>query len=152
MPKKNNNSTESEKRLGEYLRLMEEENLHELEISDGTYQVKLVRQPRAPMVSMAMPAAPAAASPAPAPEKEPEPGTVVRSPLAGIFYRARSPQSPPFVNVGDRVNAQQTLCIVEAMKVMNEISAGADGTIAKILVENGKAVESGQPIFQLTPS
>jgi acetyl-CoA carboxylase biotin carboxyl carrier protein len=78
-----------------------------------------------------------------------EDGTPVKAPIAGVFYRARSPQSPAFVNVGDSVTSEQPMCIIEAMKVMNEIIAGASGRVEKILVENGKPVEAGQMLFIL---
>lgn len=76
----------------------------------------------------------------------------INSPIVGIFYSAQSPESPAFVSVGIRVNKGQVLCIVEAMKLMNEIESDTDGTIAKILVENGQPVEYGEPLFLVDPS
>jgi acetyl-CoA carboxylase biotin carboxyl carrier protein len=133
--------------LNEYLRFMEEKNLHELEIKDGDFHVKLVRQSRTPTIAdlshHSAPSKPKADKPVV------EDGTPVKAPIAGVFYRARSPQSPAFVNVGDSVTSEQAMCIIEAMKVMNEIVAGASGRVEKILVENGKPVEAGQTLFIL---
>jgi acetyl-CoA carboxylase biotin carboxyl carrier protein len=97
-------------------------------------------------------AAPAAAAAAPKAEAKPDkPGVLVTSPFVGTFYRAPSPDSPPFVDVGSKVKKGQTLCIVEAMKLMNEIEAEADGTVAEILVQNATPVEFGEPLFRIVP-
>jgi len=98
----------------------------------------------APVPAVA-PAAPAAEA-APAAPAEPE-GTVVKSPMVGTFYSASAPGNPPYVQVGSSVKAGDTLCIIEAMKLLNEIEAESAGTIKKILVENGSPVEFGQPLF-----
>jgi acetyl-CoA carboxylase biotin carboxyl carrier protein len=136
--------------LAEYLKFMEEKNLHELEIRDGETHIKLVRQSKQPIYEPLLHAAPAkAVSPKKEEKPTPEEGVPVKSPLAGVFYRARSPQAPAFVNVGDNVTAEQPLCIIEAMKVMNEIVAGNFGRVVKILVENGKPVEANQTLFIL---
>ncbi|HUL59240.1 MAG TPA: acetyl-CoA carboxylase biotin carboxyl carrier protein [Anaeromyxobacteraceae bacterium] len=100
--------------------------------------------------------APVAAPPAPAaakaePKKDDKPGTVVNSPFVGTFYRAPSPDSPPFVEMGTKVKKGQTLCIVEAMKLMNEIESEADGTVAEIFVQNATPVEFGEPLFRIVP-
>ena len=92
----------------------------------------------------AAPAAPAAAPAAPAAEPE---GNVVKSPMVGTFYSAPAPGNPPYVQVGSTVKAGDTLCIIEAMKLLNEVEAESAGTIKKILVENGTPVEFGQPLF-----
>ncbi len=93
---------------------------------------------------------PAAAPAAPKAEKPAEkPGTLVTSPFVGTFYRAPSPDSPPYVDVGTKVKKGQVLCIVEAMKLMNEIEAEVSGTVVEIFVKNGKAVEYGQKLFRL---
>ena len=76
----------------------------------------------------------------------------INSPIVGIFFSAQSPESPPFVTVGSRVTKGQVLCIVEAMKLMNEIECDTDGTIAKVLIENGQPVEYGEPLFLVDPS
>ncbi len=100
--------------------------------------------------------APVAAAPAPAAPKADakaadKPGTLVNSPFVGTFYRAPSPESPPFVEVGAKVKKGQTLCIVEAMKLMNEIESEVDGTVAEILVQNATPVEFGEPLFRIVP-
>jgi acetyl-CoA carboxylase biotin carboxyl carrier protein len=99
--------------------------------------------PQAPAPAAAAPAAPAAAA------KADKPGTIVTSPFVGTFYRSPSPESPPYVEVGTPVKKGQVLCIVEAMKLMNEIEAEADGKVAEILVPNGTPVEFGQPLFRI---
>jgi len=105
-------------------------------------------------VSAPVPApAPAAAAPAPKAEAKAadKPGVLVNSPFVGTFYRAPSPESPPFVELGAKVKKGQTLCIVEAMKLMNEIEAEVDGTVAEILVQNATPVEFGEPLFRVVP-
>jgi acetyl-CoA carboxylase biotin carboxyl carrier protein len=101
-----------------------------------------------------------ALAPAPAPAAAPakgeakaadKPGTIVNSPFVGTFYRAPSPDSPPFVDVGAKVKKGQTLCIVEAMKLMNEIESEVDGTVAEIFVQNATPVEFGEPLFRIVP-
>jgi acetyl-CoA carboxylase biotin carboxyl carrier protein len=103
---------------------------------------------------------PVALAPAPAPAAAPakgeakaadKPGTIVNSPFVGTFYRAPSPDSPPFVEVGAKVKKGQTLCIVEAMKLMNEIESEVDGTVAEIFVQNATPVEFGEPLFRIVP-
>lgn len=94
--------------------------------------------------------APAAAAPAAeAEEPEQKPGHIVTSPFVGTFYRAPSPEAPPFVDLGQTVQKGQTLCIVEAMKLMNEIEAEVSGKVAEIFVENGEPVEFGEPLFRI---
>jgi len=110
----------------------------------------------APVVAALAPvAAPGQAAAAPAakgePKKDDKPGTLVNSPFVGTFYRAPSPESPPFVDVGAKVKKGQTLCIVEAMKLMNEIESEVDGTVAEILVPNATAVEFGEALFRIVP-
>lgn len=106
-----------------------------------------------PMASREQPAAAPAPAPAAAPAKsanEPEAGiSIIKSPMVGTFYRASSPESEPFVDIGSTVTETSTVCIIEAMKVMNEIQAETRGKIVEILVENGKAVEYGQPLFKV---
>lgn len=106
-----------------------------------------------PMVTMAAPAAaPVAAAPAPAaaPSASTDPvGPTVNSPMVGTFYRSAAPGEKSFINIGDPVDENTTVCIIEAMKVMNEIKAEARGTIARVLVEDGKPVQYGQPLFEL---
>jgi len=100
----------------------------------------------APTPAAAAPAASAAPAPA---AKADMPGTVVTSPFVGTFYRAASPESPPYVEVGAVVKKGQVLCIVEAMKLMNEIEAEVEGKVAEVLVQNGTPVEFGQPLFRI---
>jgi acetyl-CoA carboxylase biotin carboxyl carrier protein len=113
----------------------------------------------APTVVHAAPVSAPVPAPAPAAPAAPKadakaadkPGVVVNSPFVGTFYRAPSPESPPFVDVGAKVKKGQTLCIVEAMKLMNEIEAETDGTVAEIFVQNASPVEFGEPLFRIVP-
>jgi acetyl-CoA carboxylase biotin carboxyl carrier protein len=146
--------------------LVSESNISELEITEADGKVRIVKSDRAtglpmaaaplvaaPMVGQPMaPAAAAAVATAGAPAAESaaaaqETGHVVRSPMVGTFYRASSPGAKPLVEVGTAVKEGDPVCIIEAMKIMNEIDADRAGTIAKILVENGQAVEFDQPLF-----
>ena len=102
-------------------------------------------------VAVAVPAAPPPAA-APRAEKAEKPGTLVTSPFVGTFYRAPSPDSPPYVDVGTKVKKGQVLCIVEAMKLMNEIEAEVEGVVAEVLVQNATPVEFGQPLFRVEPA
>ena len=143
--------------------LVSESNISELEITEAEGKVRIVKagygvpttmmmQPAGQMMmapAAQSQAAPAdAASAAPAAEAPAAPaGHVVKSPMVGTFYRSASPGSKPFVEVGAAVKEGDPICIVEAMKIMNEIEADKSGTITQILVENGQAVEYGQPLF-----
>jgi acetyl-CoA carboxylase biotin carboxyl carrier protein len=119
----------------------------------GTTQVIHHAAPVAAAPVAAAPAATAAAAPAAAPAKPADkPGHVVTAPLVGTFYRSPSPESPPFVEVGAVVKKGQVLCIVEAMKLMNEIEAEVGGRVAEILVQNATPVEFGQPLFRIEPA
>ncbi len=120
--------------------LLREEGLSELTLVEGERRITLRRE---------LPAA-GTGQPPPAPSRE-EGGHVIRSPLVGTFWRRPNPDSPPFVEVGDRVEEGQTLCIIESMKVMNEIRADVGGVVEEILVEDGSPVEYGQPLFRLAP-
>ncbi|ABC37969.1 acetyl-CoA carboxylase biotin carboxyl carrier protein [Burkholderia thailandensis] len=151
------------RKLKTLIDLVSESGISELEVTEGEGKVRIVKnappvyvQPSAgfaPQVSAPAPvltvptegagaAAPAAAPAAAAPQ-----GHVVTSPMVGTFYRAPSPGADPFVQVGDTVKEGQTLCIIEAMKLLNEIESDKAGVIKEILVENGQAVEYGQPLF-----
>lgn len=114
----------------------------------GTYVTQLAPAPTAPSLGPAAPAAPSV-PPAPAEAASDERFEFVTSPFVGTFYRAPSPDAPPFVETGSSVREGQTLCIVEAMKLMNEIEADVAGVIAEVLVENGKPVEFGQKLFRI---
>jgi acetyl-CoA carboxylase biotin carboxyl carrier protein len=151
------------RKLKTLIDLVAESDISELEVTEGESKVRIVKsgapaaqgqivmmQPQGQAMAAAAPAAPAALSAAPAPaESAPaEPaGHVVKSPMVGTFYRSSAPGSPPFVEIGSVVKEGDTLCIIEAMKLLNEIDADASGTIRQILVENGQAVEFGQPLF-----
>ena len=141
------------RKLKKLIDLVQESGIAELEITEGEEKVKIVKG-GAVNVS-APPVAPAslpAAAPAPLGPAEPEPGQeghVVKAPMVGTFYRSSSPDAKPFVEVGQAVKEGDTICIIEAMKLMNEIEADASGVVKAILVENGQPVEYGQPLFIL---
>jgi acetyl-CoA carboxylase biotin carboxyl carrier protein len=140
--------------------LVSESNISELEITEAEGKVRIVKSGSAPVAQMA-PVAAAAPPPAiatrsavaqataeVAPQSAPEEsGHLVRSPMVGTFYRSSSPGAKPLVEVGVAVKEGEPICIIEAMKIMNEIDADKAGTITKILAENGQAVEFGQPLF-----
>lgn len=137
------------------IQLLQESELAEIEIRDGEESVRLSRAstvtaaPAAPAVAVAAPP-PTSPEPAPAAEQAPpaQPeGEQVTSPMVGTFYAAPSPTSPAFVKVGDRVNAGDVLCVIEAMKTMNHIESEYSGEVAAVLVENSEPVEYGQPLF-----
>ncbi|HSU44244.1 MAG TPA: acetyl-CoA carboxylase biotin carboxyl carrier protein [Casimicrobiaceae bacterium] len=143
------------RKLKTLIDLVETSGIAELEIQEGEERVRITRtvvqtpQPLMyhPQHQLPMPA-PAAIAAVPEPAVPPaEEGHTVKSPMVGTFYRCASPGAAPFVEVGDTVAQGDTLCIVEAMKLMNEIEADAGGTIKAILVENGQPVEFGQPLF-----
>ncbi len=143
------------KEIKEILELLKGSDVSELEVARGENVLKVRRGPPAEV----RPAPPAPAPPPPAPagespraEKAPPPKANTKeivSPIVGTFYRAPAPDASPFVEVGSRVTKGQVLCIVEAMKIMNQIESDAGGTIAAILVENGQPVAYGQPLFHI---
>ena len=149
------------RKLKTLIDLVSDSNVSELEITEAEGKVRIVKgQPAVVQVAAApavvaaaaapaIAAVPAAAAPAPAPAAAPaEPaGHAVKSPMVGTFYRASSPGAKPFVEVGQQVKAGDTICIIEAMKILNEIEADKAGTSSKILCENGQAVEYGQSLF-----
>jgi|SRR5882672_4785524 len=147
------------RKLKKLIDLVQESGIAELEITEGEEKVKIVKggvvaMAAAPVAAMvapteARPVAPAAA-PAGAPEGEAgQEGHVVKAPMVGTFYRSASPDAKPFVEVGQAIKEGDTICIIEAMKLMNEIEADASGSVKAILVENGQPVEYGQPLFIL---
>jgi acetyl-CoA carboxylase biotin carboxyl carrier protein len=147
------------RKIKKLIELLEESNVYEIEIKEGEEAVRISRGGATP-VAYAAPApvaAPAAAAPAPAvapaaiaPAAEPEvSGHAVKSPMVGTHYRSPAPGSKAFVEVGQKVNAGDTICIVEAMKMMNQIEADKSGTIGAILVEDGEAVEFDQPLVTI---
>jgi len=149
------------RKLKTLIDLVSESNISELEITEADGKVRIVKsdgsvvglpmvapqvmQPVMQATPSAMPVAAAAAPVAAAPAVET--GHVVKSPMVGTFYRASGPNAKPFAEVGQAIKEGDAICIIEAMKIMNEIDADKSGTITKILVENGQAVEFGQPLF-----
>jgi acetyl-CoA carboxylase biotin carboxyl carrier protein len=141
--------------------LLEEKNLASFELETEGFKIKISRNAPAPV-----PAAPAAPAAAPAtlvpggePAASPEAAAridktlhMITSPMVGTFYRAPDPTAAPFTDVGDTVKKGQTLCIVEAMKLMNEIESDVDGTVVEVFAENAKPVEFGQKLFAIRPS
>lgn len=145
------------RKLKTLIDLVSESNVSELEITEAEGKVRIVKSNGVPMMmhqpGMTMVAAPtmaaapiAAAAAAPSVAAEPA-GHAIKSPMVGTFYRSSSPGSPPFVEIGTVVKEGETVCIIEAMKILNEIEADKSGTVTKILSENGQAVEYGQPLF-----
>ena len=146
------------RKLKKLIDLVQESGIAELEITEGEEKVKIVKGGVVSMapVPVAAMAAPVEARPAPvaAPAAGPEgeagqEGHVVKAPMVGTFYRSPSPDAKAFVEVGQAIKEGDTICIIEAMKLMNEIEADASGTVKAILVENGQPVEYGQPLFIL---
>ncbi|MBZ8141943.1 acetyl-CoA carboxylase, biotin carboxyl carrier protein [Rubrivivax gelatinosus] len=143
------------RKLKTLIDLVSESNISELEITEAEGKVRIVKGGVAAVamapVAAAAPAAPApvAAAPSaaePAAPAEPE-GKVIKSPMVGTFYRASSPGAKPFADVGTQIKEGEPVCIIEAMKIMNEIEADCSGRILRILCENGQPVEFGQPLF-----
>jgi len=149
------------KTLRSLIKLMVDNDLSELDLRDGDETVAMKRAGHgAPVVMAPAPAAaPAAAAPAAAPAPAPasapaaaDEGPAVESPMVGTFYTSSDPDSPPFVNVGDTVGPDTVVCIIEAMKVFNEVKAGVSGVVERVLVENAQPVEFGQRLFAIKPS
>jgi acetyl-CoA carboxylase biotin carboxyl carrier protein len=146
------------RKLKTLIDLVSESNISELEITEADGKVRIVKADPAAAIAMqpvyaAAPAAPLAAPQAMAPTAAApaaapvETGHIVKSPMVGTFYRASSPNAKPFADVGQQVKEGEAICIIEAMKIMNEIEADKSGTITKVMCENGQAVEFGQPLF-----
>jgi len=148
------------RKLKTLIDLVSESGISELEVNEGEDRVRIVNAGSPapagqvvytnPAPAQAIQAAPAASAPAPATAVEApvaETGFVAKSPMVGTFYRAPNPESPNFVNIGDTVKVGQTLCIIEAMKLLNEIESEKAGVIKEILCENGQGVEFDQPLF-----
>jgi acetyl-CoA carboxylase biotin carboxyl carrier protein len=147
--------------INRIIKVLEDKNLAQFELEVEGFKIKIARSAPAPVP-------PPAASPTPAPRAAGsasaaaqaaseaaaagQPGVhYVTSPMVGMFYRAPAPNSPPFVEIGEPVHKKQTLCIIEAMKLMNEIECDFDGIVKEIFVENGKPVEYGQKLFSIVP-
>jgi acetyl-CoA carboxylase biotin carboxyl carrier protein len=147
--------------LKEILRILEEQDITEFELEQDGVKLRVCRRSTAasalaaaaPHVTTVTPGGPAPAPPAagaaPPPEEVEADGTVVRSPIVGTFYRSPDPNSPAFVSVGDSVKVGQVLCIIEAMKLMNEIESEMAGEVARIHPENGQPVQYGDPLFTI---
>lgn len=159
------------KQIKNLLSLIAESGVNEVYIEEGDFKIKVKKHSDtiqhvghaaapAPIATVEIPAARPAAAPAPAPTSTPQApaaeskskGTIIKSPIVGTFYTAPSPDAKPFVSVGDTVSAGDALCIIEAMKIMNEIESDVSGTITKILVKNGQPVEFDQPLFEVDPA
>mgnify|MGYP001827380073 CR=1 FL=1 len=144
------------RKIKKLIELLEDSSLTEIEIIEGEESVRLARggmaqampMPAAPALAAAPVAAtPAAAEPAEEPEDQIPEGEAVLSPMVGTFYGASSPEADPFVTLGQRVGVGDTLCIIEAMKMFNQIESDVSGTVVAILAENGQPVEYDQPLF-----
>jgi len=149
------------RKVKKLIELLEESGIAEIEIHEGEESVRISRgstvaAPQAISVTTPPVAAPAAVPPVNTPTSVPETtatddyaneGHVVTSPMVGIFYTSPSPEEPLFVEIGQSVKSGEVICIIEAMKIMNQIESDADGKLVKVLVENGDAVEYGQPLF-----
>ncbi|HEB78118.1 MAG TPA: acetyl-CoA carboxylase biotin carboxyl carrier protein [Methylothermaceae bacterium] len=152
------------RKIKKLLELLEESSIAEIEIHEGEESVRITRVsqtqqtivqvPASELQPAQAPAAPQPQAPQPAESEAPQPepekelkGHVVRSPMVGTFYRAPAPGAKPFVEVGQHVNVGDTLCIIEAMKILNQIEADKSGVVTKILVEDGQPVEYNQPLF-----
>jgi acetyl-CoA carboxylase biotin carboxyl carrier protein len=140
------------RKVKKLIELLEESGIAEIEIREGEESVRISRHGAAPMImqapaAMQAPAPAAVAAPAVAAAEAVPVGHMVKSPMVGTFYRSSNPGAKPFVEIGQRVSVGETLCIIEAMKMLNQIEADAAGEIAAILVENGQPVEFGQPLY-----
>jgi acetyl-CoA carboxylase biotin carboxyl carrier protein len=148
------------RKLKTLIDLVAESGISEIEVTEGEDKVRIVKNAPVPtqaavpvytqpmqLPAVAAPLAPAAPAAPAAAAPEPSSGTFVKSPMVGTFYRSPSPGASPFVEIGQAVKLGDTLCIIEAMKLLNEIEAEVAGTIKECLVENGQAVEYGQPLF-----
>jgi acetyl-CoA carboxylase biotin carboxyl carrier protein len=151
------------RKVRKFIELMNEHDLSEIDLRQGDQRIRLRRGPETvtvattPTAAFASTGAPLASHGAPAQSKPgaaaPDDGTLsIRSPMVGTFYSAASPDSPPFVKVGDQVGPETTVCIVEAMKVFNEIPAECSGRIVAILAQSGDPVEFNQPLFRVEPT
>jgi acetyl-CoA carboxylase biotin carboxyl carrier protein len=144
------------KRIRRLVELMNEHELSEVDLRQGEQRIK-IRKGHEPVYTSgpapapaAAPAAATASAPGASPAKAEDANlAVVKSPMVGTFYTSSSPDTPPFVKVGDHVGASSTVCIIEAMKVFNEIPAEVSGQVVAVLVENGEPVEFGQPLFKV---
>lgn len=141
------------RKLKTLIDLVSESNVSELEITEAEGKVRIVKSSGAPLVmqqpAMAIQPASAPVAPVALPVEALPAGHSVKSPMVGTFYRSASPGSKPFIEIGSAVKEGETICIIEAMKILNEIEADKSGTITRILCENGQAVEYGQSLFMI---
>jgi len=146
------------KAIKQVVEMMKRSEISEFEIEEEGFKLRLSRKngetqiihAAAPLAVAPAPVAAPAAAPAAAAAPVDEPGiSIVKSPMVGTFYTAASPESPAFAKIGTKVGADSIVCIIEAMKVMNEIQSELSGTVTEVLVENGDAVEYGQPLFKV---
>jgi acetyl-CoA carboxylase biotin carboxyl carrier protein len=136
------------RKVKKLIELLEESDVAEIEIHEGEESVRISRTSHVAATVAAAPVAAPATAPAAAAEPEEEPkGHVIRSPMVGTFYRASSPGAKPFVSEGEAVTKGETLCIIEAMKILNQIESDKSGKVIEILVENGQPVEYNQPLM-----
>ncbi len=142
------------RKIKKLINIISSSDIAELEVTEGEYRIRMTRYSTSPAVA-AVPAPVVSAAPvvsitpvsAPAPVEEKITGHIVRSPMVGSFYRSATPTSAPFVEVGQSVVQGQTLCIIEAMKILNQIEADKSGVIKQVLVDNAQPVEYDQPLF-----
>lgn len=143
--------------------LMNQNDLSEIDLHEGEFRIRLRRGTKPAIVQSAAPAVsgsgiavptqpPVAVAPPKAEAKPSQPGASIKSPTPGTFYTSSSPESPPFVSVGARVTPETVVCIIEAMKIFNEIQAECSGVITKVLVQNQQPVEYGQALFEVDPT
>jgi acetyl-CoA carboxylase biotin carboxyl carrier protein len=138
------------KQLEKIIALMEKSSLSELEVSEGDSRIYLSRiNPQTPQETAAPVVVSASASQTDNPDGNTSTGHVLRAPMVGTFYKAPSPSSPPFVEIGQRVKEGDVLCIIEAMKMMNQITADKSGTLEAILVDDGQPIEFDQPLMTI---
>jgi acetyl-CoA carboxylase biotin carboxyl carrier protein len=135
------------RKVKKLIELLEESGIAEIEIHEGEESVRISRGPIASAAPAPVAAAPVAAAPASVPEPSAPEGQVVKSPMVGTFYTAPSPEAAPFISIGQTISVGDTVCIIEAMKIMNPIEAEVGGTVTSVLVENGYPVEFDQPLF-----
>ena len=142
------------RKIKKLIELIEDSDVEHLEIKEGEESIKITRRgahaAAAPVAQAQAPLTAAAPAPAPAEAHTPASLPTINSPMVGTFYRSPTPESSAFVEVGQTVKSGDVLCIVEAMKMMNQIEADRDGTISEILVENGAPVEFDQPLFSIS--
>jgi acetyl-CoA carboxylase biotin carboxyl carrier protein len=143
------------RKVKKLIELLEESGVSEIEISEGEESVRISRYPKSPAmppappmpIPAAVPTAAAPAAPAPPAAAAPLPGQQVTAPMVGTFYSGPAPGAKPFVEIGTEVKPGDTLCVIEAMKMMNQIESEFAGRVVSVLVENGSPVEFGQPLF-----